>query len=254
MHIHAPDPTFTESRDARENFRAAAIVALAFVAVLAIVHGMSAALGMGLQRFGVHPRDIAGLFGIVTAPLLHADLAHLASNALPLIVAGTALLHLYPDSSRYVLPAVYLAPGIAVWFFGRDSVHIGASGLVYGLVSYIFVAGLLRRDRRAIAASMLVAFMYGALVWGVLPIKYGVSWETHLAAAVTGVVCAIALRRRDVPPRKRYSWEEDTEAADDTVAAGDPFAAEFMQERFDALAAPPPGDAPAGLGPPGPVR
>ena len=76
-------------------------------------------------------------------------------------------------------------------------------------MSYVFVAGLLRRDRRAWAASLLVALLYGAMVWGVLPIKVGVSWETHLAAAVIGVLLAYALRQRDVPPRKRYSWEDE---------------------------------------------
>jgi membrane associated rhomboid family serine protease len=81
--------------------------------------------------------------------------------------------------------------------------------LVYGLVSYIFVAGLIRRDRRAIAAALLVAFMYGASVWGILPIERGVSWETHLAAAAIGLLLAIALRHLDVPPRKRYSWEDE---------------------------------------------
>jgi membrane associated rhomboid family serine protease len=112
-----------------------------------------------------------------------------------------------------VLPAVYLGSGIAVWLFARGSSHVGASGLVYGLVSYIFVAGLIRRDRRAIAASLLVCFMYGALVWGVLPIERGVSWETHLAAALIGVAMAIALRRLDIPPRNRYSWEDEKDDA-----------------------------------------
>jgi len=107
------------------------------------------------------------------------------------------------------LPAVYLGTGVAVWLFARGSAHVGASGLIYGLVSYIFVAGLIRRDRRAIAASLLVCFMYGALIWGLLPIEPGVSWETHLAAALIGIVLAIALRRRDIPPPVRYTWENE---------------------------------------------
>ena len=103
------------------------------------------------------------------------------------------------------------------------STHIGASGLVYGIVAYIFVAGILRRDRRAWAASILVAFLYGAMVWGVLPLKTGVSWETHLAAALIGIVLAFLLRSRDVPPRKRYSWEGEDENAD----AGEPVGPEL---------------------------
>jgi membrane associated rhomboid family serine protease len=90
-----------------------------------------------------------------------------------------------------------------------SSTHLGASGLVYGLVTYIFVAGLIRRDKRAIAASLLVCFLYGTLAWGVLPIQPGVSWETHLAAALISLALAIVLRRLDIPPRKRYAWEDE---------------------------------------------
>jgi membrane associated rhomboid family serine protease len=230
MQVHATDPAYAASVDSHARFRAAAIVSVMFVAALALVHFMSWALGLDLQRFGVHPRDALGLPGIFVAPLLHGDIAHLASNALPLLIAGTALLYLYPDSSRFALPALYLGPGVLVWLFGRDSIHIGASGLVYGIVAYVFVGGILRRDRRAWAASVLVAFFYGAMVWGVLPLKHGVSWETHLAAAAIGVALAIALRGRDVPPRKLYSWELEppeeeveeavTSAADSPRAAG----------------------------------
>jgi membrane associated rhomboid family serine protease len=152
---------------------------------------------------------VAGLPGILLAPLLHASFAHLLANSLPLLVVATGMLHLYPNSALKVIPAVYFGPGIAVWLFGRPADHIGASGLFYGLVSYIFVAGLIRRDRRAIAASLLVWFLYGALVWGILPIKPELSWETHLAAALIGLVLAIALRHLDIPPRKRYAWEDD---------------------------------------------
>jgi membrane associated rhomboid family serine protease len=101
-------------------------------------------------------------------------------------------------------------------------VHLGASGLVYGLVSYVFVAGLIRRDRRAIAASLLVVLMYGSLAWGVLPIQPGVSWETHLSAAVIGGLLALLLRKLDIPPRKRYVWEDQTtEGDDEELVVGD---------------------------------
>ena len=163
------------------------------------------------ERFGVRPRQWIGLPGILTAPLLHAGFVHLIANTLPLLVLGTTMLHLYPTAAFRVLSAVYLGPGIVVWLFARDGNHVGASGLVYGLVAYIFVAGLIRRDRRAIAASLLVAFMYGAAVWGVLPFQEGVSWETHLAAALIGASMAIALRHADIPPRIQYSWEGETD-------------------------------------------
>ena len=211
MQVHVPDPSFTDSESTRATFRRGAKAALAFVGVIAAIHLVNWWFDLDLQRFGIRPRQLEGLPGIFLAPLLHGDFAHLISNVLPLLVVGTAMLHLYPASARIVLPAVYVVPGIAVWLFGRDSIHIGASGLVYGLVSYVFFAGLLRRDRRAIAASLLVSFMYGALVWGVLPIKLGVSWETHLAAALIGIILALLLRHRDIPPRRRYAWEGEPE-------------------------------------------
>ena len=219
MQAHLPDPNYTSSERARANFRLAAKIALGFVALLWLIELLNWGLDWQLASVGVRPREIAGLSGILLAPLLHGGFAHLVTNSLPLLVLGTGMLYLYPNSALKVLPAVYLGPGIAVWLFGRaSSIHVGASGLVYGLVSYVFVAGVIRRDRRAIAASLLVSFLYGSAMWGVLPIEPGVSWETHLAAALIGLVLAIALRRLDVPPRKRYAWEDETDDDDDPDA------------------------------------
>ncbi|HEX8012825.1 MAG TPA: rhomboid family intramembrane serine protease [Casimicrobiaceae bacterium] len=212
MQIDVPDPAYTDSERARANFRLAAKLAAGFVALIWLVQLLNWALDLGVEDFGVRPRQWAGLPGIVLAPLVHAGFAHLLANTLPLLIVGTAMLYLYPSAARKVLPAVYLGPGVAVWLFARGGVHVGASGLIYGLVSYVFVAGLIRRDRRAIAASLLVAFLYGASVWGVLPIERGVSWETHLAAALIGLALAIALRGLDKPPRRRYSWEEEEDS------------------------------------------
>jgi membrane associated rhomboid family serine protease len=209
MEIHNPDPAYTGSERSRANFRLALKIALGFVALIWLVQLSNWALDLGVEDFGVRPRELAGLPGILFAPLLHSGFAHLVANTLPLLVLGTAMLYLYPNAALRVLPIVYLGPGVAVWLFARGGVHVGASGLIYGLVSYVFVAGLIRSDRRAIAASLLVSFMYGASVWGVFPIERGVSWETHLAAALIGLGLAIALRRLDVPPRRRYSWEDE---------------------------------------------
>jgi membrane associated rhomboid family serine protease len=209
MHIHASDPAFTDSERARANFRLAVRLALGFVALIWFIQLLNWALDLGVEDFGVRPRELAGLPGILFAPLMHSGFPHLIANSLPVLIVGTAMLYLYPSAALRVLPAVYLGPGVAVWLFARGGVHVGASGLIYGLVSYVFVAGLIRRDRRAIAASLLVSFLYGASVWGVLPIERGVSWETHLAAALIGLALALALRRLDIPPRRRYTWEDE---------------------------------------------
>jgi membrane associated rhomboid family serine protease len=211
MQIHVPDPAYTSSVQARASFRLAINIALGFVALIWFVQLLNWGLDLGLERFGILPRRLGGLPGILVAPLLHGGFSHLTANSLPLLVLGAGMLYLYPNSALKVIPAVYLGPGVAVWLFGRESVHIGASGLVYGLVSYVFVAGVIRRDRRAVAAALLVYFLYGTLAWGVFPIEPGVSWETHLAAALIGLILAIFFRNLDIPPRKRYDWEDEVD-------------------------------------------
>lgn len=214
MQFDTPHPDFTESPAQRAGFALAARLALAFVALLWAIHLLNVALDLDGAPFGVAPRTLAGLVGLAFAPLMHGSFEHLIANTLPVAILGTAMLHLYPRASPIVLPAIWIGPGLAVWLFARGGIHIGASGLVYGLVAYVFAAGLIRRDRRAIAASMVVAFLYGALLWGVLPIQRAHSWETHLAAALIGLALAFALRRRDVPPRVRYDWEDDDRIVD----------------------------------------
>lgn len=209
MDVDIPDPAYTSSERARASFRLAFRIALCLVAFLWLIQAVNTALDLGLERFGVRPRELSGLPGIVLAPLLHGSFGHLIANTAPLLVLLTAMLHLYPGSAVRALPAIFLGPGAAVWLLGRATVHIGASGVVYGLVAHIFVAGVIRRDRRAIAASLLVYFLYGSLAWGVLPIQQGLSWETHLAGGLIGALSAIALRRLDIPPRRRYAWEDE---------------------------------------------
>lgn len=215
MQFDVLDPAYTGSERSRAHFRLAVKIALGFLALIWFIDSMQWGFDLELEPFGIRPRQLDGLPGIVFAPLVHGGFAHLIANTPPLLVLGTAMLFLYPSSALRVLPAVYFGTGVAVWLFARDAVHIGASGLVYGLASYVFVAGLLRRDRRAIAAALLVWFMYGSLAWGVFPAQPGVSWETHLAAAVIGVASAIILRRLDVPPRKRYGLEGEEDENDE---------------------------------------
>jgi membrane associated rhomboid family serine protease len=215
VHFDIPDPRHTGSARSRAWLTVAVGLALGFVILLWLIHVMNWGMGLDPSPLGLRPREWTGLVGVFTAPLVHGDFAHLFANSVPLATVGAAMLFIYPRSTLWVLPAVYLGPGVLVWLFGRSSVHLGASGLVYGLVSYLFIAGLLRRDRRAIAVSLLVVFMYGSLAWGVLPIQPGVSWETHLSAAGIGVLLAFVLRKLDVPPRKRYAWEDEAAGDDD---------------------------------------
>ena len=128
MEIHDVDPGFTASVRTRANFRLALRIALGFVGVLWLIQLSNLALDLGPANLGVRPREWSGLIGVLFAPLLHGGVEHLLANSPPLVVVATAMLYLYPQSSMRVLPAVYFGPGIAVWMFGRSSMHLGASG------------------------------------------------------------------------------------------------------------------------------
>lgn len=167
-------------------------------------------LGWSSADLGIVPRQATGLVGILTAPFAHANFAHLMSNTLPMAVLATLTLYCYPRAARIALPLIWIGSGIGVWLFARDSVHVGASGIAHGLMFFLFVMGLIRRDRLAVVTSLVVFFLYGGMLLSILPREEHVSFEYHLAGAVTGILAAIILHRRDpLPARKRYSWEDE---------------------------------------------
>ena len=157
----------------------------------------------------------AACLGILTAPFIHGSLGHLISNTPPIVILGTALLYGYPRSARLVIPVLLLGTGLGVWLFGRESYHVGASGLATGVLFFILTMGVLRWDRRAIGLSLAVFFLYGGMLWGVFPGEPGISYESHLSGALIGVALAFLLRKRDPAPVKRYSWEDELEADDE---------------------------------------
>lgn len=187
----------------------AATLAGGFVALLWVVHIVSVAGDWDRAALGVRPGNVAGLIGVITAPLVHGSWGHLVANTLPLLVIGTAMLYGLPRSAPFALPIVWLGSGLAVWLVARPSVHLGASGIAYAMMFYLLTAGIVRRDPLSIAITLIVLFLHGGMIWGVLPLAAGVSFEYHAAGAIAGIVAALALHRRDpVPPRPRkYAWE-----------------------------------------------
>jgi membrane associated rhomboid family serine protease len=209
MALGKPDPRFTQSRRAQSSFLLALKASLVFIGILWSVFIIDNAFGLQLGRFGLRPGSVPGLIGVLTAPLLHGNFEHILSNTLPMLVSMTATLYFYPTSALRVIPLIWVGSGLLAWMIGRPSLHYGASGLIYGLLAFVFVSGLLRRDMRSIAVSLLVGFLYGSMVWGVLPIRPHMSWEMHLSGAALGVLLAILYRRRDRVPLLRYDWEDD---------------------------------------------
>jgi membrane associated rhomboid family serine protease len=180
------------------------------IVLLWLIKGIELFFAIDFSHLGVFPRELAGLVGVLFAPLIHGSFEHLFSNTLALFILVTALFYEYPRSAKQVFAIIYFGSGIGVWLFARDSYHIGASGLTHGLMFYLFIVGVLRRDKPAMALAMIVFFLYGSMIWGVFPSEERISFESHLFGAVTGIFCAIIFRHYDPkPPEKIYSWEQE---------------------------------------------
>ena len=183
-----------------------------FLLLLFLIESAKSIFELNLTFLGILPRKIFGLVGIITAPLIHSNFEHLFANTFPLLVLGTAIIYFYPKSSKKTIPIIYFIPSLLVWFFARESYHIGASGIVYGLAAFIFFSGVIRKDRRAVTLTLLTIFLYSGIVVGLFPTKIGVSWESHLFGFLTGVLLAIIFRKND--PYKKYDWEDEKATED----------------------------------------
>lgn len=203
--------------------RHAAGMWIGFVGLLWLIEGWATLGDWQRAALAVRPHEPTGLIGVVTAPLIHGSGSHLLSNSLPLVVIGTALGFGWPRAGRVVVPILWLGSGLAVWLFAREAAHLGASGVAYGMMFFVFFAGVLRRDPRSVGLVLIVLFLHGGMVWGVLPLRAGVSFESHLSGAILGTICAFALRERRPTRRQRrkYAWEG--KAIDEEHPAADLF-------------------------------
>jgi len=165
---------------------------------------------------GIYPGKASALTGIITSPFIHGDMEHLVNNSLPVFILGTALFYFYSQVAFRVLIWQFLLTGIAVWITGRPSWHIGASGIVYGLFSFLFVSGIIRKHIPLMGLSLLVVFLYGEMVWGIFPgFRMNISWESHMLGAVAGLLLAVWYRnegpQRPVPFYEKEEEEDNEE-------------------------------------------
>ena len=155
---------------------------------------------------------------------------HLFSNALPLFLLGMMMLYFYRSLTLRVFILVYLLSGIGTWFIGKEnSIHIGASGVVNGLVTFLFMSGILKKDTRLMALSMLVIFLYGSIVWGMIPLPLDISWEAHLSGGLAGIFCAFIFRNKG-PQRKKFDWELEEENEEENPESPENNDVYFMPE------------------------
>ena len=179
-----------------------------FVLVLFVVEWIEHTYGMRFAKYGVLPRTLEGLKGVLLSPFIHSDWKHLTNNALPLFVLTVTLGFFYKGIAKEVFLWSWLMSGIWLWAIGRPSFHIGASGLLYALASFLFFSGFIRKHTKLMSISMFIVFLYGGMVWGIFPMKKHISWEGHLAGALAGLILAYWFKDNG-PPKQVYQYEID---------------------------------------------
>ncbi len=193
----------------RKKFFLSIIIPGVFVFLMWMVKIIEVLFGADFSGFGIYPLSLKGLAGIIFSPFIHADFTHLFNNSLPFFLLSIALFYFYSEVALKVFLWTYFLTGILVWFGGREAYHIGASGLVYGLASFLFFSGIIRKYYRLVALSLLVVFLYGQLVWGIFPGVYkNVSWESHMLGFFSGIILAIWFRKEG-PQMPVYEWMEE---------------------------------------------
>lgn len=177
-------------------FRGGLVVPSRMVFFMWLIFTVDHFLGFDLRIFGILPREPLGLIGIFTAPFIHGNVFHLVSNTIPLLVLGGVLYFFYEDMAPRVFGYSYFATNALVWIFARKNIHIGASGLVYGLAAFLIFYGFFRKDMKSLIISFVMLFFYAGMVYGIFPNQSNISWESHLAGAVVGAVTAMNMSKK----------------------------------------------------------
>lgn len=225
-----------DDKQERRKFFGSLVIPLIIVALMWLVKVVEVSLGIDLGRYGVAPHTLRGLVGIFTLPFLHGSWEHLLSNTVPILVLGTALYYCYPSLANRVLLITYLASGLLTWCIGNPaSTHIGASAIVYGLNLFLIFSGFIRGNRLLIVISLIMVFLYGSFIWGMIPslaIPQNISWEGHLSGAIIGVLLAVFLRKEG-PQKEIYHWEEDEENDEENEETGSSTGSETDNPKTD---------------------
>jgi len=187
---------------------------LYFVLLLWIVFWIEGNYNLYLTKYGLYPRTLSGLKGIVFSPFIHSGIKHLSNNSLPLFILLTSLFYFYKKIAfKILLYGVFLS-GLLTWIIARDAYHIGASGIVYLLFSFVLFSGLIRKYYRLIAVSLIVIFLYGSMIWYILPTKEEISWEGHLSGFIVGLLFAFRYKNHGPKPLQ-YDWEDENYVDDE---------------------------------------
>ncbi|MBA4409478.1 MAG: rhomboid family intramembrane serine protease [Odoribacter sp.] len=195
-------------------FKYSLLIPLAIVIVFWLVKLIENFYHLDFSTSGILPLQIEGLPGILLSPFIHSSYSHLLSNTIPFLILTFALLYFYRNLAYRIFFLIYILSGICVWLGGRESWHIGASGIVYGLASFLFFSGVFRKDANLLTIGIIVVFLYGSMFWGIFPIKPEISWESHLWGSASGLLLAFYYRHQG-PVRPVASWENEPEEEDE---------------------------------------
>jgi membrane associated rhomboid family serine protease len=180
------------SKEQKSKFRNSIfLIPVLYVLSIWIIYWIEIQFSFNFNKFGVYPRTLKGFRGVFFTHFIHGDISHLFNNSIPLFVLLSSLFYFYKEVAYKVLFFGAFFTGLLTWVIARDSYHIGASGVVYVLFSFVFFSGIIRKHFRLVALSLIVIFLYGSMIWYVLPIKEGVSWEGHLSGFFTGLFFAV---------------------------------------------------------------
>ncbi len=179
-------------------FKESVFYPIGFVVFLWAIKIYESLFSVDFTEYGILPEKVSGLKGIITGPLVHGDFNHLFSNTIPLLISAIGIIYFYRKIAVKAILIIYIATGLGVWIAARDAYHIGISGVVYGLVAFLFFSGVFRKDTRSIAVSLIVIFLLGGMIYGIFPTDSKISWESHLIGALSGVFASFYFRRVDV--------------------------------------------------------
>ena len=173
-------------------------IPIALILLIWLVYWVEIRFDLNFTKYGVFPRNLSGLKGVIFAPFIHSGPDHLFNNSVPLAVLLSALSYFYREVYHRILIFGTLFAGVLTWLIAREAYHIGASGVVYLLFSFVFFSGVLKRQYQLVAVSLIVIFLYGSMIWYVLPIKDGISWEGHLSGFLVGMCFAVVYRKKGI--------------------------------------------------------
>ncbi len=183
------------------------VVPFLFIFSIWFVYWVEIQFSLNFTKAGILPRNLSGLKGVLCAPFIHSDTNHLFNNSIPLFVLLSFLIYFYRAVYIKVLFFGGLLSGLLTWVIAREAFHIGASGIVYLLFSFVFFSGIIKKQFQLVAVSLIVIFLYGSMIWYVFPIKEGISWEGHLSGFVVGLIFAFMFKQKGIV-KEEYEFKQ----------------------------------------------